>query len=162
MLKPLWLLLVLCAISFPSFAEEDFGAVPAAAGEQKELPLCSDGRLTEQVIAKILKQFEDNPQPSMVERRHRQLLLRNLKSFAEIPAAGFNRAESRSVADKLLMVKVNNGLNDGEVRLCRSASGSRLTPVYLLLYPENHQTIVDILNFLPGAAANSEFFIIYE
>lgn len=162
MLKPLWLLLVFCAISFPSLAEEDFGAVPAAAGEQKELPLCSDGRLTEQVSAKILKHFEDNPQLSMVERRHRQLLLRNLQSFAEIPAAEFNRAESRPVADKLLMIKVNNGLDDADIRLCRSASGGRLAPVYLLLYPENHQTIIEILNFLPVSAAKTDFFIIYE
>ena len=162
MLKPLWLLLVFCVVSFPSLAEEGFDAVPAVAGEQKELPLCSDGQLTEQVIAKILKHFEDNPQLSMIERRHRQLLLRNLQSFAEIPVAKFNRAENRQVADKLLMINVNNGLDDANIRLCRSAADGRLTPVYLLLYPENHQTIVDILNFLPISVANADFFIIYE
>ena len=163
MQKFLWLLLVLAVLIFPARADENLGSLPKAAAEmQKPLPLCSDEKLKEQVEAKITSYFENTPRLSLIERRHRQLLLRNLRSFSEIPPAEFDKKENFAVTDKMLMAKINDGLNDEDLRLCRSTSGGRVPPVYLLIRPENYQVIVDILNFLPGSPANSDFFIIYE
>lgn len=163
MQKFLWLLSVFVVLSTPVRAEENFGTLPAAAAEmQPVLPSCSDENLKEQVKEKVMDYFEKNPRLSIVERRRQQLLLRNLKNFSEIPVAEFDKKENFTVADKILMTKVNDGLEDKDLRLCRSDVRGRVQPVYLFLHPENYQIIVDILNFRPGQSANSDFFIIFE
>lgn len=159
-----WVLLLcgLCCLSFKALAEEDFADSPAAVPVLLSLPECNDAKLKDLVREKIVSHFASTNRRSLVDQRRQKLLLRNLEQFKEISVASFPRKENYWVADNILMTKINDGLKDEDLRLCRSSFSGRIAPIYLLLHPENYQRVVDIINFVPQSGKGKDFFIIYE
>ena len=60
-----------------------------------------------------------------------------------------------------MSIKINDGLENKEIRLCRTTVVPNLPIIYLLIYPDNYYYMVDIINF-EGTPSNREFFVIYD
>jgi len=117
------------------------------------LPSCQDENVQQHVTQLLEEYNKEHPVHSIYEKRQRTLQIRLANHFEEQPVTGFTSRQNRSVADKLLITKINNGLNDSEIRLCKSnAKGTEFKPVYLMIYNHHQKTELHILNFLDNPA----------
>lgn len=121
-------------------------------------PECNNVRLLDKVLQKISDYYKSNPVNSMIEKRKQVLMLKKLNNFQEINIASFPKKENFTVSDKLIAYKINKGLEDGDMRLCRSDSN---IPIYLLIFPQNNAYNVEIINF-PGQPIPERFTIVYD
>ncbi len=125
------------------------------------LPTCGDEELKKLVLAKVSAYHKEHPVSSILEKRRQALLYKNLKQFTEVQTEGFTSKDDFNVANKLLMVKINNGLDNNELRLCKNSGQGIAEDIYLLIYPYAYDIRVSILNFVPVAPDNEEFFVNY-
>lgn len=125
------------------------------------LPQCDDKRLLSLVLDKIAEYHQQHQASNLLEKRHQALLLKNLQKFSELSAEGFTSKENFNVANSLLMTKINNGLDDSQIRLCRNEGGGKAAEIYLLVYPYYDQIRVNILNYLTNQTSKDEFFVLY-
>ena len=125
------------------------------------LPNCDDEKLHSLIQKKISEYFKKSPATSPLERRTQILMSRFMNNFENVDVASFSAETNRQVAHKLLNAKINNGLQDNEIRLCRTLTHSNLPTVYLLIYPENYYNMVEIINF-SSTLPQQEFFVIYD
>ena len=142
-MKKILLLLGLCCWSLPLKAAE--------------LPSCDDSALMAAVENKISAYYEEHPASNLVTRRRRILLRKNLHSFEEVDIAGFLPQESYAVADRMTARKINDGLTDQELRLCRSVASSLKIPVYLLIFKQKDGWYADIVNFISPLDGGNDF-----
>lgn len=158
----------LCCISLAMItsavcAEEVSIDMPASQPQLlSSLPTCEDAKLHELVLDKISRYYQDNKQESLLEKKRQRLIIKNLETFKEILTTDFSRKTNYKVADKILMSKINNGLDDKDLRLCQSAAIGSIPSIYLLIYPENYYYMVDVIDFQGGAQGKSDFFVIYN
>lgn len=121
-------------------------------------PKCDNPRLREKVLARIQEYYQQNKQTSIVDERRQALMLKKLKSFTEVDTKSFQPQENYSVADRLIDIKINDGVKASDLSLCKSV-GNR--EIYLLIYPQNNFYTVEIINF-PGQTDSKKFTTIYD
>lgn len=131
------------------------------ASSQIRLPDCNDKLLAELVLGKIADYQQEHEASNLLEKRRQTLLLKNLNKFTEIPVVGFTSRQNFTVANNLLMTKINNGLDDQEIRLCKNQGLGNAGEIYLLIYPDINQIRVNILNFAQTSNAENAFFVVY-
>ena len=107
-------------------------------------PSCHDKKLLNKVLARIAQYYQENPQHSIKDWRHQNLLLKNLENFEEVDLAHFSPQENYAVSDKLIEYKINHGIREENMLLCQSQNENK---IYLLIYPKNNFYTVEILNF---------------
>lgn len=122
------------------------------------IPECDNPRLHDLVIAKINAYFNDEKSWSIIERRRQVLMLRNLQSYITLDPENFSLKENSKVADKLITYKINKGLTEDKIRLCRSGAERQ---IYLFIYPEDAHYRVEIINF-PGQINSEKFSVVYD
>lgn len=151
-----WLLMMSLLAAFGARAEEVDLLAPEPETPEETLPVaapqlpdCHNQQMVQQVLEKIKSYNADNPVTSLIDRRQRALRLRFVSDYSPVPVADFASKEHRNVSDKILMVKINQGLDDKDLLLCESnVGGSGFAPVYLLIYNDKYQhTQVDIINY---------------
>lgn len=82
-------------------------------------PECSDPRMTQKIVEKIEAYQSEHPAAMLIDRRRDILLRRNLSRFGEVKVEGFTAKQDFNVANAIIMTKINRGLNDADLRLCR-------------------------------------------
>lgn len=121
-------------------------------------PECNNPRLVEKVLARIEQYYNENPQSSIVDYRKQVLMLKKLKSFSPIDIDSFAPQTNYNVADRLIDIKINEGIKAKDLSLCKS-DGDR--EIYLLIYPQGNYYAVEIINF-PGHADSKNFVAVYD
>lgn len=122
------------------------------------LPQCNNPRLFEKVLSGIEKYYQENPKTSIVERRQQLLLLKRLEGFKAVDISSFKPETNYAVADRLIDIKINQGLKAEDMTLCQSMGEK---DIYLLVYPQNNLYTVEIINFL-GVPASKKFTVVYD
>jgi len=150
-----WVFFLVLVFSLPAAAEE-FNpqdvhmTIVANAENNKEvdenMPRCDNSALMKRVLEKIAQYQESHPQNTIVGQRRQALIFKTLDQFEEIKVANFENAENYRVADVLLMDKINRGLSDDDIRLCR---GNGVDGVYLVIFRDKEAYRVEIVNFVP-------------
>lgn len=173
-------------LSFSTFAEEVKPAEsknPAAAADDVEetieivipaaeevevffpsapRPDCKDPALSEGIIHKIKAYQEEHPSSMLIEKRRDILLLKNLAAFKEVSVNGFTAKQDFNVANAIIMAKINKGLHESDLLLCKSQGKGRAQKIYALVYPVGDGHVVDIINFLPEGADKADFSFIFN
>ena len=147
-------------------AEPDVIAAPEVEsyvekGPELNLPPCDDKKLAALVMAKVAEYQGQHPVSGILEKRRQALLLKNLKNFSEVPVDNFTSRQNYNVANRLLMTKINNGLDNDQIRLCKNDGYGKAADIYLLLYPHGLDIRVVIINLVAAEDPKEEFFIIY-
>ena len=124
--------------------------MPPLDVEASPRPECSDLLLVQKIVEKIEAYQTEHPSTMLIDRRRDILLRRNLSRFDEVKVEGFTAKQDFNVANAVIMTKINRGLNDADLRLCKSLGHGRAAGVYALIYPVGEGNVVDIINFLPG------------
>ena len=125
------------------------------------LPTCEDKLLIKMVEEKAAQYYAQHPAGTIMEKRHQALLLKYLGSYQEVSAKGFTSKQNYNVANQLLMTKINLGLDDNELRLCKNSGHGNASDIYLLIYPKYGEIRVSIINFVNNLQPKEEFFVIY-
>lgn len=123
-----------------------------------DMPNCDNLQLHQLVQDKIANYFKKEHATSIVEKRRQILLLRHLNKFESIDPAEITPQDNRLLADKIITYKINKGLEEENMRICRSLA---YHPIYLFMYPEQDAFRVEIVNF-PGQADSEKFSIVYN
>lgn len=138
------LLIALCLIwSSNVWAEEE---IP----QDLVLPSCQNEVILPQVNLLLENYNKEHPVDSLYEKRQRALQLKYAKEYKEETVAGYTSKKDENIANKLLMTKINQGLDDEQIRLCKSVQqNDRFPPIYLMMYFNNENHLeVHVLNFL--------------
>lgn len=148
------------ALVYPAMAEE-FNpqdvhmTIVASSGAREadaELPTCDNEEIITLVRQKISQYQQEHRENSIVGRRQQALILKTLGRFENLDTAQFDNASNYKAADALVMAKINRGLQDEDIRLCRGGfDGS----VYLMMYRDADAYRVEIINF----AAEKDFAV---
>ena len=115
------------------------------------LPPCNDKKLYENNIEFIRDYFDKVADISTLQRRRRHFIINNLANFDEENIANYQTSATSPVSDYIAEVKVNNGLTDENLRLCKNTSKDMFAKdLYLLIYPENEGYRVQVINLMPS------------
>lgn len=107
------------------------------------LPECGSKRLSKSVLDKIEEYYNKKADKSIIEIRRQKLLQRRLKKFNEIKIKDLVPEDNRKVADKIISYKINDGISEDKMRLCKSAKPDE---IYLLIYPKGSDYLIDIID----------------
>lgn len=121
-------------------------------------PQCSSPRLLEKVLARIAQYYKEKPTSSIVEQRKQVLMQKKLNGFEAIDINSFEPKTNYAVADRLIDIKINDGVKAADMSLCKS-TGDR--EIYLLIYPQNNFYTIEIINF-PGQPVSKDFTTVYD
>ncbi len=122
-----------------------------AAVEEKEwekLPECNDEVVITSVLQKIDEYNKEHPVASILATRNRLLRKRFLSAYSEQPLNSVSSKNNRDVANKILMLKINEHLTDKTIKLCRGTFNiTRFEPVFLIIYKESYgPATIEIMN----------------
>lgn len=129
--------------------------------EKVFMPSCNSEKLIVGILEKIRNYQQKNPSAMQIDKRKDALLLKNLTSFSDIPVENFTSKNDFNVANRIIMTKINKGIPEEEIRLCKSNGHGKAGEIYAMLYPVGDGYIVDIINFIPETADNKTFSFIY-
>ena len=118
--------------------------------------------MTQKIVEKIEAYQSEHPAAMLIDRRRDILLRRNLSRFGEVKVEGFTAKQDFNVANAIIMTKINRGLNDADLRLCRGLGQGKAADVYVLVYPVGEGNVADIINFLPEGTGDGILSFIYD
>lgn len=133
-------------------------ATAAFSFERDDRLRCDNPEIIAQVLEHIEAYQQANPANSVVEKRRRGLLLKNLNTFTPENPDGFTNKNDFLTANRLIMLKINDGYKNEDFTLCKSSGDGQKYNIYLLMYPqENAKSKVEIINFLPPEKSGETF-----
>lgn len=155
MIKRYLIILFLCFVfSFSFQANAALYSSKTAAG----IPECSDDRVLHLLIDKIKEFQKEKMGSSIKEKRAGTLLINDLKGFKEISSENFSREDDFVTASVLVTMKINQGITDDNMRLCKSISTGPSDNLYLIIYRYSYQTNIMLLNY----PSHEEIIINYD
>lgn len=122
-------------------------------------PQCDNPRLLAKVLSRIEQYYKENPQTSIIERRKQALMMQRLNKFEPVDLNKFQPKDNYAVADRLIDIKINDGIKAKDLSLCKSVGEER--EIYLLIYPQNNFYTIEIINF-PGQPISQKFTTEYN
>ena len=128
------------------------------SAQNENLPTCDDEKLVAEVKAAVKGYLDEQKYGSIVEKRGRRLILKNIDKYTEIPMKTFDNKSNYAVANEIIMAKINRKVRESDMRIC---VGEGKKPIYLLIYPEDFRYLVQIINFIPPQKNGNAFSIFY-
>lgn len=151
--------------------EQPIAEIPAV--EEKEVkpetlmafPPCNDERLMAEVRNIITKYQESTPAGNTYDRRSQQLAVKNITSFVNQRVDAFVPAQNYKVADRIIMLKMNQHLTSDEMELCSGVNPVLKKNIYILLYQIDGKIIADVIDYknpTPGESPYLSFVYQYD
>ncbi len=178
---------VLFLLTQPCYAEEVSGQEEAAKAETEEgniqpdsqdnvakesiekkenagvvLPECSDSKLTLKV-KQVTDEFQAKTEASSIrDRRHQILVSKSIGKFSDEELSSFRPKDNYTVANRMITLKINGGLDEKNIKLCSSDSTLVGHKIYLLMFPENGKIKVEVINFSTDQGEGNILPFVYE
>ena len=118
--------------------------VPAVA---QNFPPCDDAKLLQKVREQLAMIMQNDVPSDIYNQRRRILILKNTNHFIPTAVDGFSPKENFTVAGRLTEIKVNEGLYNADLQLCRSDNPITNRRIYVLMYSIFGRNNAEILNF---------------
>lgn len=109
-------------------------------------PDCTDPELAT-LAQKKLRPFLDVENQSVADKRKTKLVLKNVDNFSELSLSDIKPTTHRRAAGKILELKINNHLNDANIKVCQSDNPILSAKIYLIIYDDGNDVRIDIINF---------------
>ena len=94
-----------------------------------------------------IKPLLDNEQKSIYEKRKFKLILKNVDNFVSLDINDISPTQNYKVAGRIVELKINNFLDDENIKVCKTQSPELDATLYLVMYDEGEKVRVDIVNF---------------
>lgn len=140
-------------VSSPQIEVEVEKSLPV---QEINLPSCEDEKLLELAKDYITSYFENSKNEGTLYRRYRHFILHNLNQFIEVNVANYKTAQAAPVSDMIADIKVNKGIMEENIRLCKNQSKDRYAgKMYMIIYPKEAESFqVDLVNLTPNKSEN--------
>lgn len=131
---------------------------------EKKLPelLCSDAKLKQQVEDFIYQNINKQETRSVVEKRLRVLLVKNLKDFAEITAEDITGKNKFEALAAVMELKVNRFTPIYKICASKGNDYSKFESVYVVIYAYQDYYKVVVSNLMPTPNRMDEATFIYN
>ncbi|MCM1324750.1 MAG: hypothetical protein NC218_11575 [Acetobacter sp.] len=111
------------------------------------LPTCDDARLMNKTKEYITAYFSKSDNKSVLFRRRRDFLLKNMGNFSTENIANYKTAATSPVSDEIIELQMNHKVLAENIRLCKKQAANKLyDDIYLLIYPSEKGYEVNLLN----------------
>lgn len=127
------------------------------------MPSCDDEQLQKETSKYINDYFNLTPNEGTLFRRRRYFILHNLDKFKEENIANYKTDETSPVSDIIAATKVNKGIAEENLRLCKNIAKDKYAGrIYLLIYPEQNGVRVRVINLVDRQRIDDEASFFYE
>lgn len=128
------------------------------------LPECGDTKLYEKTKEFIDSYFEKLNSKGTLYRRRHYFVVKGLEQFIKEDIVAYKTTNKSVVANAIANIEMNYGLDDDNLRLCKSTSQNKYVKnVYLLIFPKDDGYIVQILNLMDRQKEdNSDISFFYK
>ena len=113
-------------------------------------PECNDSKLAA-LAREAVKPYIKDEQQSIYKKRKNQLILKNIDNFAELELKDINPDNNRKVAGRIVELKINNHLDDANIKVCQTESTELRAKLYLVMYDDKDEVRVDVINIADNA-----------
>lgn len=131
--------------------------------EKVALPECDNEQLVQKAREQaetFLKNYQSN---STLFRRRRHFILKGLDRFTKENTANYKTAAATPVSDIIADLKINGGVAEENMLLCKNENSANLKhPIYLLVYPIEGGFKVRIINLVEKQSPNDELSFTLE
>lgn len=133
--------------------------------EKKIIPIpeCNSPKLLNSArehIATFLQTYATN---STLFRRRRHFILKSLDTFTTENIADYKTSAQSPVSDIIINLKMNGGVLEENMRLCKNENINRSErPIFLLIWPEEGKYKVRVINLSDKRYVEMETSFIYE
>lgn len=127
------------------------------------LPACDEAKLLEMATDYITSYFKATQNEGTLFRRYKHFILHNIDRFREEDISNYKTAKARPVSDIIADIRVNQGIMEENIRLCKNQSENRYaSKMYMIIYPkENHIFQVRLVNLIPNQKENEKIGFVY-
>lgn len=128
-----------------------------------ELPLCSDSKLIEQAKNTIIDYYEKTQLSNISDRRRKHFILDNINNYSPENIENYKSEKARPVSDIIVDLKINKSVLEENMRLCKNLSKNKqASDVYLLIFADDTNTKVKIINLKKKQSIDDDISFIYE
>lgn len=110
-----------------------------------EKPDCSDESLIKK-IREAARPFVASKSTTIVNRRRNILITKNIDKFSDLNTEDAYNLDNRVLKARLVELKINNSLDNKNFKICQSDNPILKNKLYLLMYDDNKDVIVELLN----------------
>lgn len=143
--------------------QPEYEEIREVVEEIVSLPACDDENLQKETYKYINDYFNLSPNEGTLFRRRRYFILHNLDKFREENIANYKTEKTSPVSDIIAMTKVNKGIAEENLRLCKNIAKDKFAgKIYLLIYPEQNGVRTRVINLVDKQRADDEASFFYE
>ena len=121
-------------------------------------PECSDKNLIKKV-RETAKPYVESTAATIVNKRRNILITKNIDNFSDLSIDETNSMENRILKARLVELKINNKLDNRNFKLCQSDNPILKDKLYILMYDNNNNVAVELLNL---AVDDVPTFLFYD
>lgn len=133
---------------------EDSSDIPS----NENMPACNNEQMIGLVREAVGGYLHTHSDGSIISQRKRNLIMKYIDKYTEIPVADFDNSSNYLVANELILTKINKRIDERNLRLCVSEGKN---PLYLLIYPEDFGYRVQIIDFIAPGSDGNRFSVFY-
>lgn len=126
-------------------------------------PSCEDEKLQQETIKYVNDYFNLTKNEGTLYRRRRYFVMHNLDKFKEENIANYKTEATSPVSDIIASIKVNKGIDEENMRLCKNTSKDKFAgDIYLVIYPEQEGFRTQVINLVPKQRIDDEASFYYQ
>ena len=131
--------------------------------QEINLPTCENEKLQEVAKDYVNSYFANSKNEGTLYRRYKHFILQNLNQFKEENIANYKTAQTRPVSDIIADIKVNKGIPEENIRLCKNQSKDHYAgKMYMIIYPQETDVFqVNLINLTPYKKENKDTGFIF-
>jgi len=128
-----------------------------------ELPSCSDEKLVAQTKEFIIEYYKNEQLSNIYDRRRKHFILSNIDKYSPENIENYKSEKTRPVSDVIIDTKINKGVLEENMRLCKNLSQNKeASNVYLLIFSDNKNIKVTIINLKKNHSIEDDTSFIYK
>ena len=109
-------------------------------------PDCNEKKLLDSIKA-ALEKFMSGDTVSLAGKRKQALILKNIDNFSELDVSVINPDNMSSLAAKVVELKINQGIDDENIKVCQSDNPILEDKVFAVLYDINDVVAIELIDF---------------
>lgn len=117
------------------------------SAKELKMPKCDEQDFRNDVIELIKNYQENNKEVTVIGKRKQALMLKRLAAFVEVKPKDVNVKKDYDLANELIKSKINLGLTDDDIRICKCTNSIDGKDLYVFMYERHNAIYGKIINF---------------
>jgi len=119
---------------------------PVFGASSQTIPSCADAKLEQNIKDELKKYVVDGDINIPRQLRKAKLLAKYSQNFEPVDLETFTPSDQYHTADLLMDLKINKGLDDKDIALCKNPYKINRENVFIVIYRDEGKVMVEIPN----------------